>query len=102
MLKTSFANPKPVSQNVSAFGGGQLSALKVPVPATPGFVFGQTSTIGTAANPVSVFGQQAFGSSPTPTTAACTTSSAFIVFSGTSASSFGKAVKSGRSFSDML
>ncbi|KAF8274784.1 hypothetical protein EI94DRAFT_1713043 [Lactarius quietus] len=40
-----FSNPKPVSQTVSAFGG-QSSAPKIPVPATPGSVFGRTSVIG--------------------------------------------------------
>ena len=97
-----FANPRPVSQTVSAFGEGQLSGPKVPVPATPGSVFGQTSTIGTAAKPVSAFGQPAFGSPPTPTVATTTTpSSAFSSFSGIT-SAFGKTVGSGVSFSDML
>ena len=104
-----FANPKPVSQTVSAFGGGQPSAPKVPVPATPGSVFGQTSTIGTAAKPVSAFGQPAFGSPPTPTVADSTTprssqigsSNAFNAFTGF-ASTLGKTVGSGISFSDML
>jgi nucleoporin NUP159 len=104
-----FANPKPVSQTVSAFGGGQPSAPKMPVPATPGSVFGQTSTIGTAATPVSAFGQPAFGSPSTPTAAASTTPSssqtgsisAFSAFSGIT-SAFGKTVGSGASFSDML
>jgi nucleoporin NUP159 len=108
-----FANPKPVSQTVSAFGGGQASGLKMPVPATPGSVFGQTSTIGTAAKAVSAFGQPAFGSPTTPTaapTAAPDTtpsssqtgsSSAFSAFSGT-ASAFGKTAGTGASFSEML
>ena len=105
-----FANPKPVSQTVSAFGGGEPPAAKVPVPATPGSVFGQTSTIGTAAKQVSAFGQPAFGSPSTPTAGAASTtpsssqtgsSSAFSAFSGI-ASAFGKNVGSGVSFSDML
>jgi nucleoporin NUP159 len=104
-----FANPKPVSQSVSAFGGGQPPAPKMPVPATPGSVFGQTSTIGTAAKAVSAFGQPAFESPSTPTAAASTTpsssqtesSSAFSAFSGI-ASAFGKTVGSGASFSEML
>jgi nucleoporin NUP159 len=104
-----FANPKPVSQTVSAFGGGQPPAPKMPVPATPGSVFGQTSTIGTAAKAVSAFGRPAFDSPTTPTAAAKTTpsssqtesSSAFSAFTGT-ASAFGKAAGSGASFSEML
>ncbi len=104
-----FANPKPVSQTVSAFGEGQPSAPKMPVPATPGSVFGQTSTIGIAAKPVSAFGQPAFGSPSTPTAAASTTpsssqtgsSNAFSAFSGI-ASAFGKSAGSAVSFSDML
>jgi nucleoporin NUP159 len=104
-----FANPKPVSQTVSAFGGGQPSVPKMPVPATPGSVFGQTSTVGTAAKPVSASGQPAFGSPSTPTAAASTTpsssqtgsSNAFSAFSGVS-SAFGKGAGSGMSFSDML
>lgn len=104
-----FANPKPVSQTISAFGGGQPSAPQMPVPATPGSVFGQTSSIGTAPKPVSAFGQPAFGSPSTPTTASNTTpssskiisSNAFSAFSGVS-SAFGKSAGSGSSFSDML
>ena len=101
-----FSNPKPVSQTVSAFGGGQQSGPKVPVPATPGSVFGQTSSIG---KPVSAFGQPAFGSPSTPTASTSTTpsssqtgsSNAFSAFSGI-ASAFGKSVGSGTTFSSML
>ena len=121
-----FANPKPVSQTVSAFGGGQASAPKMPVPATPGSVFGQSSaigqssatgqssafgqssTLGTAAKQVFI-GQPAFVSPSTPAAAASTTPSSshtgssgpFSAFSGI-ASAFGNTVGSGTSFSDML
>ena len=101
-----FANPKPVPQTVNAFGGGQPSGPKVPVPATPGSVFGQTSSIG---KPVSAFGQPAFGSPSTPTASTSTipsssqtgSSNAFSAFSGI-ASAFGKSVGSGSAFSNML
>ncbi|KAH9958575.1 hypothetical protein BC827DRAFT_1377594 [Russula dissimulans] len=104
-----FANPKPVTQTVSAFGGGQSTAPKVPVPATPGSVFGQTSVMGAAVKPVSAFGQSAFGSPSTPTARATTTpsssqtvsSNAFSAFSN-NASAFGSAAGSGTSFSDLL
>ena len=101
-----FANPKPVPPTVNAFGGGQPSGPKMPVPATPGSVFGQTSSIG---KPVSAFGQPAFGSPSTPTASTSTTpsssqtgsSNAFSAFSGI-ASAFGKSAGSGSSFSNML
>ncbi|KAH9974839.1 hypothetical protein BJV74DRAFT_888917 [Russula compacta] len=105
-----FANPKPVSQAVNAFGGGQPSGPKVPVPATPGSVFGQTSAVGAAVRQVSAFGQPAFGSPSTPTAADASTtptssqvasSSAFSAFSG-GTNAFGKTAGSGLSFSDML
>ena len=104
-----FANPKPVSQTISAFGGGQPPAPKMPVPATPGSVFGQTSSIGTASKPVPAFGQPAFGSPSTTPTGGNTTpssskfisSNAFSAFSGVS-SVFGKSAGSASSFSDML
>ena len=104
-----FANPKPIPQTVNAFGGGQSSAPKVPTPATPGSVFGQTSSFGAAAKGVSAFGRPAFGSPSTPSTTPSTTPSssqtasggAFSAFSG-SASAFGKTAGSGMSFSDML
>jgi nucleoporin NUP159 len=104
-----FSNPKPVSQAVSAFGGAQPPVPKMPVPATPGSVFGQTSSIGAASKPVSAFGQPAFGSPSTPTMGGSTTpsssqiesSSAFSAFSGAS-SVFGKSAGPGASFGDML
>ena len=103
-----FANPKPVSQAVSAFGD-QSSAPKVPVPATPGSVFGQTSVIGAATKPSPGFAQPAFGSPPTPSASPSATpsssktasSNAFSAFSG-SASAFGKTGGPGVPFSDML
>ncbi|KAI0297266.1 hypothetical protein B0F90DRAFT_1918788 [Multifurca ochricompacta] len=103
-----FSNPKPVSQTVSAFGG-QLSAPKVPVPATPGSVFGQTSVIGVGAKPVSAFGPPSFTSPSTPLASTSTTpsssqavsSNAFSAFSS-STTAFGKSPGSGMSFSDML
>ena len=104
-----FSNPKPVSQTVSAFGD-QSSAPKVPVPATPGSVFGQTSVMGTPPKPSSGFAQPAFGSPSTPSASPNTTpstsktplSNAFSAFSGSSASAFGKTGGSGVAFSDML
>ena len=103
-----FANPKPVSQTVSAFGDPS-SAPKVPVPATPGSVFGQTSVIGTPPKPSSAFAQPAFGSPSTPSASPSATpsasktpsSNAFSAFSG-SPSAFGKSGGSGVAFSDML
>jgi nucleoporin NUP159 len=103
-----FSNPKPVSQTVSAFGD-QASAPKVPVPATPGSVFGQTSFIGATPKPSSGFAQPAFGSPPTPSASPDATpsssktasSNAFSAFSG-SASAFGKTGGPGVPFSDML
>jgi nucleoporin NUP159 len=115
-----FANRKPIpQQTVSAFGGGTGAGAmsKIPVPATPGSVFGQTSSIGTATTrAVSAFGQPAFGSpsmlpstttpSTTPTTGSSSSQTAsehtaFSAFSG-AASAFGKSVGSGVSFGDML
>ncbi|KAI9454582.1 hypothetical protein BJY52DRAFT_1284294 [Lactarius psammicola] len=103
-----FANPKPVSQAVSAFGD-QPSAPKVPVPATPGSVFGQTSVIGAASKSSPGFAQPAFGSpstpsaspSATPSSSKTPSSNAFSAFSG-SASAFGKTGGAGVPFSDML
>ena len=103
-----FANPKPVAQTVSAFGD-QPSAPKVPVPATPGSVFGQTSAIGAAPKPSPGFAQPAFGSpstpsaspSATPSSSKTPSSDAFSAFSG-SASAFGKPGGPGVPFSDML
>ncbi|KAH8991372.1 hypothetical protein EDB86DRAFT_2936304 [Lactarius hatsudake] len=103
-----FGNPKPVSQAVSAFGD-QSSAPKVPVPATPGSVFGQTSVIGAASKPSPGSAQLAFGSpstpsaspSATPSTSKTASTDAFSAFSG-GASAFGKTGGSGVTFSDML
>jgi nucleoporin NUP159 len=109
-----FANPKPVSQSVSAFGGGQPPALKMPVPATPGSVFGQTSTIGTAAKAVSAFGQPAFELSiyahrgrhrgPRHYTEQLADRSRAVLSARlvVLASAFGKTAGSGASFSEML
>ncbi|KAH9038586.1 hypothetical protein EDB84DRAFT_1437153, partial [Lactarius hengduanensis] len=102
-----FANPKPVSQAVSAFG--DPSAPKVPVPATPGSVFGQTSVIGAASKPSPGFAQPAFSSpstpsaspSATPTSSKTASNNAFSAFSG-GASAFGKIGGSEVTFSDML
>jgi hypothetical protein len=79
------------------------------VPASPGSVFGQMSTIGTAAKPVSAFGQPVFGSPSMPTMADNTTlhssqigsGNAFSAFTGF-ASTLGKSVGSGISFSVLL
>ncbi|KAH9057852.1 hypothetical protein EDB87DRAFT_1792581 [Lactarius vividus] len=100
-----FGNPKPVSQAVSAFGD-QSSAPKVPVPATPGSVFGQTSVIGAASKPSPGFAQPTFGSpsaspSAIPSSSKTASSNAFSAFSG-GASAFGKTGGSGVAFSDML
>ncbi|KAH9029881.1 hypothetical protein EDB85DRAFT_1965294 [Lactarius pseudohatsudake] len=102
-----FGNPKPVSQAVSAFG--DPSAPKVPVPATPGSVFGQTSVIGAASKPSPGFAQPAFSSpstpsaspSATPTGSKTASNNAFSAFSG-GASAFGKIGGSEVTFSDML
>ncbi|KAH9029821.1 hypothetical protein EDB85DRAFT_2147072 [Lactarius pseudohatsudake] len=79
-----FGNPKPSSQAISAFGG-QSSAPKVPVPATPGSVFGQMSVI-----------------AATPSSSKMASEDAFSTFSG-GASRVGQTGASGlASFSDML
>ncbi|KAH9178382.1 hypothetical protein EDB89DRAFT_2239616 [Lactarius sanguifluus] len=104
-----FGNPKSISQAVSAFGDQSSATPKVPVPATPGSVFGQTSVIGAASKPSPGFTQPAFGSPSTPSASPSATPSgskmasnnAFSAFSG-GASAFGKTGGSGVAFSDML
>ncbi|KAH8983182.1 hypothetical protein EDB92DRAFT_1891452 [Lactarius akahatsu] len=104
-----FGNPKSISQAVSAFGDRSSATPKVPVPATPGSVFGQTSVIGVASKPSPGFVQPAFGSlstpsaspSATPSTSKTALNDAFSAFSG-GASAFAKTGGSRVAFSDML
>ncbi|KAI0059163.1 hypothetical protein BV25DRAFT_1918637 [Artomyces pyxidatus] len=110
-----FANPKPLDDDggFARAASGSAQQTSLPIPATPGTVFGQPSIItprqsafGQPAFGQPSFGQPSFGSPATPATKTTTSSSTPVasVFSafGGGTTAFGKPSSSGKSFSELL